>query len=410
MSASIKKFAGVLILAAALVPAILVAVPSAQAATVCDAGNPCLPQNAGFSSAIGAGSAGFTCNNGGGSAGYCVLVQNFAANNGLNGLSAGADGVYGSTNVNSIAKAGVEGNNSNAGTLAIGVKGTVAGSGYGGYFSAPGINGWGVGAYGGVKGVDAEGTFYGVEGFADPGADHAGLFGTISSSAANAAGVRGNNSGACCGMGVAGFHAGTGIGVYGEAQNGFAVSGFSPNNWSGYFQGSVNVVGTLYKSSGAFRIDNPLDPAHAYLQHSFVESPDMKNVYDGVIRTNGKGFATVKLPGWFQALNKDFRYQLTPLGHNAWGARVVVWEEIHNNRFTIRSEPNVKISWQITGIRNDPYANAHRIETVVAKQGSTDGRYVHPELYGRPLAKSVVVLPGMRPGTQPKLERSPTQR
>src|SRR5215211_1949477 len=401
MSASIKKLAGVLTLAAALVPAILVAVPSAQAATVCDAGNPCLPQNAGFSSAIGAGSAGFTCSNAGGSAGYCVLVQNFGANNGLNGLSAGADGVYGSTNLNFTAKAGVEGYNGNTGPSAVGVRGSVAGSGYGGYFSAPGSNGWAVGAYGGYKGIDADGTTFGVDGYADGGANHAGVLGTISSNAANAAGVRGDNfSSSCCGMGVAGFHSGTGIGVYGEANNGFAVSGFSPNNWSGYFQGSVNVVGTLYKSSGAFRIDHPLDPAHKYLQHSFVESPDMMNVYNGNVTTNGKGFATVKLPDWFQALNKDFRYQLTSLG----GLQdVAVAKEIAHNRFTIQSEKrNSKVSWQVTGIRKDHYANAHRIQVVVPK-GSAENKYVHPELYGKPLSKSVVVLPGMTTRTHSQL-------
>src|SRR5215217_4066519 len=81
---------------------------------------------------------------------------------------------------------------------------------------------------------------------ASTGANASGVLGSVNSSATNAAGVRGSNASAsCCGMGVAGFHSGRGIGVYGEAQNGFAVSGYSPNNWSGYFQGSVNVVGTL---------------------------------------------------------------------------------------------------------------------------------------------------------------------
>jgi hypothetical protein len=162
------------------------------------------------------------------------------------------------------------------------------------------------------------------------------------------------------------------------------------------------VVGTLFKSSGAFRIDNPLDPAHSYLQHSFVESPDMKNIYDGTVRTNSKGFVTVKLPAYFQALNKDFRYQLTLLGKEAWGAQAIVWEKVHNNRFVIRSNPGVQVSWQVTGIRKDAWANAHRIQTVVPKTGSADNKYVHPELYGKPLTKSVVVLPGMKPGTQPK--------
>ena len=242
-----------------------------------------------------------------------------------------------------------------------------------------------------------------------------GVYGSTNSTSANASGVTGivnvgttgsysagvagfNNGTNFGGFGVYGRHAGQGIGVYGEAENGFAVSGFSPNNWSGYFQGSVSVVGTLYKSSGAFRIDNPIDPEHSYLQHSFVESPQMTNIYKGHVTTNGKGFATVKLPSWFGALNKDFEYQLTILGHAPWGTEARVWDEIAHNRFTIRtSKPNVKVSWQMTGVRQDRYANAHRIRAVVPKEDTADGRYLHPDLYGKPLSKSVVVLPGMRP-------------
>jgi hypothetical protein len=245
-----------------------------------------------------------------------------------------------------------------------------------------------------------------------------GVYGRSASSGANATGVSGevtngtgsysagvkgvNDASGFGGFGVFGRHAGQGIGVYGEAENGFAVSGFSPNNWSGYFQGSVNVVGTLFKSSGAFRIDNPIDPAHSYLQHSFVESPDMMNVYNGNVVTNSQGFATVRLPAWFQALNKDFRYQLTVLGRSF--ARAIVWNEIARNRFTIRTnEPRVPVSWQVTGIRHDAWAKTHRIQVLVPKEGSADGRYVHPELYGKPMTKSVVVLPGMRRAKQGEL-------
>jgi len=130
----------------------------------------------------------------------------------------------------------------------------------------------------------------------------------------------------------------------------------------------------------------------------------MKNVYDGVVRTNGKGFATVKLPKWFDALNRDYRYQLTVVGHAHWDAKAAIWNEVKDNRFTIRTDaPNVKVSWQVTGIRKDAYANAHRIQTVVPK-GRDDGKYVHPKLYGKPLSKSIVVLPGMTPATQAKFE------
>jgi hypothetical protein len=309
--------------------------------------------------------------------------------------NSGAVGVFGSTSNTDLSEGSVQGLNNSTATSAIGVRGHDAGSGYGGYFTAPGALGYGVEGIGGDRGVDATGGNYGVFGNNNaPGANEAGVRGTINSAALNAAGVRGDNfNAACCGMGVAGFHSGQGIGVYGESLNGFAVSGFSPNNWSGYFQGSVNVVGTLFKTSGAFRIDNPLDPAHSYLQHSFVESPDMKNIYDGNVTTNGKGFATVKLPAYFQALNKDFRYQLTSLSGLQ---QVAVAKEVKNNRFVIQSEkPNSKVSWQVTGIRKDAWANAHRIQTVVPKTGSADNKYLHPELYGKPLTKSVVVLPGM---------------
>src|SRR5215216_243579 len=310
-------------------------------------------------------------------------------------IANGAIGVYGlvAPAIGGAQSAGVKGENNTPDLNSVGVLGISAGG--------TGVRGFHTGtSYGnGVIGLSSStvsGTA-GVRGLAfGEFADTAGVYGEHFSNAANAAGVRGHNANSnCCGMGVFGSHAGQGIGVYGEAPNGFAVSGFSPNNWSGYFQGSVRVVGTLIKSSGAFRIDHPLDPAHKYLQHSFVESPEMMNVYNGNVITDGHGFATVKLPAWFQAMNRDFRYQLTPLGHNAWGARAVVWDEIHNNRFTIRSEPRVKISWQVTGVRHDAYANAHRIQTVVPKTGSADGKYVHPELYGKPMTKSVVVLPGM---------------
>ena len=227
-------------------------------------------------------------------------------------------------------------------------------------------------------------------------ASAAGVFGQISSSADYSAGVRGQNDAAsCCGFGVVGFAAGQGIGIGGYAPNGFGVFGWSPNNWAAWFDGSVEVTGTLYKGAGAFRIDNPLDPAHSYLQHSFVESPEMKNVYDGNVRTNAKGFATVTLPKWFQALNKDFRYQLTVIGHSF--ADATVWKKIAAREFTIKtSKPGIKVSWQVTGVRHDAYARAHPIPVVLPKTGAAQGRYLHPELYGQRASKSVVPPP--RPG------------
>jgi hypothetical protein len=146
--------------------------------------------------------------------------------------------------------------------------------------------------------------------------------------------------------------------------------------------GNLNVSGTLSKSSGSFKIDHPLDPANKYLYHSFVESPDMKNIYDGIAILDLNGEATIALPDWFEALNKDFRYQLTSIGAFA---PMYVADEIKASQFRIAGgRPGMKISWQVTGIRKDAYANAHRIPTEEDKLGSEQGHYLEPALFGKP--------------------------
>ncbi len=88
----------------------------------------------------------------------------------------------------------------------------------------------------------------------------------------------------------------------------------------------------------------------------------------------------VTLPEYFGALNRDFRYQLTVIGQFA---QAVVAKEISGNRFTIKTnKPGVKVSWQVTGIRQDAFANAHRIHVEVDKAPEKRGKYLHPELFG----------------------------
>ncbi|MBK8270174.1 MAG: hypothetical protein IPK83_18500 [Planctomycetes bacterium] len=123
--------------------------------------------------------------------------------------------------------------------------------------------------------------------------------------------------------------------------------------------GNLTVSGTVSKGGGSFRIDHPLDPENKYLYHSFVESPDMMNIYNGNVVTDEDGRAIIELPDWFEALNSDFRYQLTVIGTFA---QAIVAEKIHNGRFLIRTDvPNVEVSWQVTGIRHDPWAAQNRI-------------------------------------------------
>jgi hypothetical protein len=63
----------------------------------------------------------------------------------------------------------------------------------------------------------------------------------------------------------------------------------------------------------------------------------------------------------------------------------------------------VQVSWQVTGIRHDAYANAHRIQTVVPKTGADAGKYEHPELYGQPQSKAVTAIAGI-PKALPNLK------
>jgi hypothetical protein len=198
--------------------------------------------------------------------------------------------------------------------------------------------------------------------------------------------ISGTNSGS--GFGVYGESSYAGVygtspdgdGVYGTSDTGVGVYGLSISGYSGYFSGTVCVTGTLSKGGGSFKIDHPLDPANKYLYHSFVESPDMMNIYNGNVITDANGDAVVELPAWFEALNRDFRYQLTVIGQFA---QAIVNEKVHNNHFSIKTDkPNVEVSWQVTGIRHDAFAEAHRIQVEVEKTGSERGKYLYPKEYG----------------------------
>jgi hypothetical protein len=162
----------------------------------------------------------------------------------------------------------------------------------------------------------------------------------------------------------------------------------SASGWAAWFNGNVDVDGNLSKAGGSFKIDHPLDPANKYLYHSFVESPDMMNIYNGNVITDAQGDAVVPLPDWFETLNRDFRYQLTVIGQFA---QAIVASEITDGRFSIKTDkPNVKVSWQVTGIRQDAWANAHRIPVEQQKPQLERGFYLHPELYGAPEEKGVL--------------------
>jgi hypothetical protein len=217
-------------------------------------------------------------------------------------------------------------------------------------------------------GIEGAGNAIGVQGLAE------------ASTASQVEGTEGDSYGSgTYSVGVAGYSSN----YIGAPTNSYGVYGFASGgatNYAVYADGAMRVNGVLSKASGTFEIDHPLDPANKYLYHSFVESPDMMNVYNGNITTDASGIAIVKMPGYFEALNKDFRYQLTTIGQPA---QVYVSKKLDGNQFEIKTDkPNVEVSWQVTGVRQDAWANAHRVVAEVDKVPADKGRYLHPKELG----------------------------
>ena len=176
------------------------------------------------------------------------------------------------------------------------------------------------------------------------------------------------------------FEGGTGS-SFGDGMQAIAGSG----GIAGNFNGNVTITGTLSAATKNFKIDHPLDPANKYLVHASVESSEMMNIYTGNVITDAQGEARVQLPDWFEAVNTDFRYQLTVIGQFA---QAIVSSEVQNHEFAIRSSvPNVKVSWQITSVRQDAFAKANPLVVEEEKEPRLKGFYLHPEFYGAPAEK-----------------------
>jgi hypothetical protein len=244
----------------------------------------------------------------------------------------------------------------------------------------------GTGSGDGVLGLAIGGTGNGVTGLKTNNvADAAGVRGENSSTIADSYGVYGLSSGAgFSSYGVYGISTSSGgNGLYGEASGTacYAVWGNDAGGlgYAGYFDG--NIYATAASASiKAFKIDHPLFPATKYLYHSSVESSDMMNIYNGNVTTDANGEAVVTLPSYFQALNIDYKYQLTCIGQFA---QAIIMNEISNNQFTIKTNlSNVKVSWQVTGVRNDAAAQKYRIIPEVDKEAQYVGKYLVPEAYG----------------------------
>jgi len=123
--------------------------------------------------------------------------------------------------------------------------------------------------------------------------------------------------------------------------------------------GNLEVVGTLTKTSGSFKISHPL-PSMANthdLIHSFVESPQPDNIYSGMV-TLIDGSATINIDtaadmteGTFVLLNKNIRRTVT----NEEGFTAVK-SSLSGNILTITAQDSTctdEVFWMVIGQRND---------------------------------------------------------
>src|SRR5580692_10560366 len=267
--------------------------------------------------------------------------QVFGVSGGTNSTTNFAAGVSGTEGAPTGQVYGVVGvsNSTTTGAAAVnGYEPATTGQVYGVDGSTPSTSGIGVGG----AATATSGSTIGVSGSsASP--NGSGVYGTNNATSGVAHGVVGQAS-SSQGVGVLGFNTATSgytNGVEGQVSSPAGAAGVFENlsgsglilqgtsgskfttvftvdaSGNGSFSGNLTVTGKLTKGSGSFKMDHPLDPANKYLSHSFVESPDMMNVYNGNITTDRHGFATVNLPDYFEALNGDFRYQLTVIGQFA---------------------------------------------------------------------------------------------
>lgn len=175
-------------------------------------------------------------------------------------------------------------------------------------------------------------------------------------------------------------------GIYSAGNGSYGIIAVGNPTNDGLF-GTLQAT-SIAKGMGTFKIDHPLDPENKYLYHSFVESPDMMNIYNGNVILDQNGEAQVELPDYFEALNMDFRYQLTCIGGFA---QVYIAEKIEGNQFKVAGgSPGLEISWQVTGVRNDPLAQKDRVVVEVDKELENKGYYLHAKAYNKGEDQSIL--------------------
>lgn len=283
-------------------------------------------------------------------------------------VGGGQASIVGATNTANGVSIGVWGQS--ASTNGRGVYGyttSATGGSYGGLFRTLSNQGIGVfaladatsGSTAGIRGQSASTAGTGLVGLASAGSGETnGVFGKSNST--DGAGL----------SGLAASSSGTNYGVYGETAS--LTDGFGV-----YCVGDSAATGLK-----TFQIDHPLDPANKFLNHFSAEGPEPFLIYRGTAVCDEHGAAAVRLPDYFEAINRDPQYQLTPIGAPAL---LYIAQEVKDNRFLIAGgQPGMKVCWTVTAVRNDRFVQRYGARTEVQKSPEQRGKYLHPELVSQP--------------------------
>jgi hypothetical protein len=286
-------------------------------------------------------------------------------------------GVFGEATATSGSVYGVQGRSSS--TSGVGVFGeatATSGSVYGVQGRSSSTSG--VGVFG--EATATTGNTYGGL-FQNPSSSGAGVYGYAQATTGTNFGVVGRSE-SPSGRGVVGVaeaSTGTNYGVLGRTNS-------STNGWGVYANGRLGASGTK-----AFQIDHPLRPETHFLNHFCIEAPEPYNLYRGTVTLDAQGEAWVQLPDYFEAINRDASYHLTPIGAAMPNLHVAV--EIQGNRFKIAGgAPFKKVSWEVKAVRNDPWVQQYGYQTEQEKPKEYQGLYLHPELYGQPKERGVFYM------------------
>ena len=234
-----------------------------------------------------------------------------------------------------------------------------------------------------------------------------GVAGQVAATASAASGIYGSNLRTNGGYGVLGIGfngtvgqtgQSSGYGIYGENfdniapfSNGIGVAGkgyygvLGEDKYLGvqagayglYSNGNLGATGTK-----TFRIDHPKDPENKFLRHFSIESNEVLNVYRGTLQFDANGEAEVSLPDYFNDINRNVSYQLTPVGTYM---PLYIKEKVNqNHRFVIGGGTAGKeVSWAVYAERNDRYLQQNPQQRTVdlPKRAHEKGKYLVPSLY-----------------------------